>query len=218
MLKLISAVTIAFLSVCSTSVWALPFTDAGGRTDEIPDNVTRVLTAGPPASVLVYVLAPEKLTGWVREPSGEEKRYLLSAVHDLPTYGRLTGQGGTANMEAVIGLLPLVALRWRMNVMTLGDEEAQTLGVDTRLTRLALIFIAAFRSQIEWLPTNPVEGVLSSGTNARQSVVRSLRKSSHQRLMSYSRRWFIIFSQRCLRSSSDMLRPRAMACAVPSIS
>lgn len=40
----------------------------------------------------------------------------------------------------VIGLLPLVALRWRMNVMTLGDEEAQTLGVDTRLTRLALIF------------------------------------------------------------------------------
>lgn len=40
----------------------------------------------------------------------------------------------------VIGLLPLVALRWRMNVMTLGDEEAQTLGVDIRLTRLALIF------------------------------------------------------------------------------
>lgn len=40
----------------------------------------------------------------------------------------------------VIGLLPLAALRWRMNVMTLGDEEAQTLGVDTRLTRLALIF------------------------------------------------------------------------------
>lgn len=39
----------------------------------------------------------------------------------------------------VIGLLPLVLLRWRMNVMTLGDEEAQTLGVDTRLTRSALI-------------------------------------------------------------------------------
>lgn len=39
----------------------------------------------------------------------------------------------------IIGLLPLVLLRWRMNVMTLGDEEAQTLGVDTRLTRLVLI-------------------------------------------------------------------------------
>lgn len=39
----------------------------------------------------------------------------------------------------VLGLLPLILLRWRMNVMTLGDEEAQTLGVDTRRTRLALI-------------------------------------------------------------------------------
>lgn len=39
----------------------------------------------------------------------------------------------------ILGLLPLVLLRWRMNVMTLGDEEAQTLGVDTRVTRLALI-------------------------------------------------------------------------------
>lgn len=106
MLKLISAVTIAFLSICSTSVWARSFTDARGRTVEIPDNVTRVLTAGPPASVLVYVLAPEKLTGWVREPSGEEKQFLLPSVRDLPTYGRLTGQGGTANMEAVIAAKP----------------------------------------------------------------------------------------------------------------
>lgn len=37
------------------------------------------------------------------------------------------------------GLVPLVLLRWRMNVMTLGDEEAQTLGVDTRITRIVLI-------------------------------------------------------------------------------
>lgn len=47
---------------------------------------------------------------------------------------------GSILSAIVIGLLPLAALRWRMNVMTLGDEEAQTLGVDTRLTRLALIF------------------------------------------------------------------------------
>jgi iron complex transport system permease protein len=39
----------------------------------------------------------------------------------------------------LIGLTPLILLRWRMNVMTLGDEEAQTLGVDTRITRTALI-------------------------------------------------------------------------------
>jgi iron complex transport system substrate-binding protein len=106
MLKLISAVAIAFLSVCSAGVLARPFTDAGGRKVEIPDNVTRVLTAGPPASVLVYVLAPDKLTGWVREPGAQEKEFLLPSVRDLPTFGRLTGQGGTANMEAVIAAKP----------------------------------------------------------------------------------------------------------------
>jgi iron complex transport system substrate-binding protein len=85
---------------------ARPFTDAGGRTVEIPDHVSRVLTAGPPASVLVYVLAPDKLTGWVREPSAQEKEFLMPSVRDLPTFGRLTGQGGTANMEAVLAAKP----------------------------------------------------------------------------------------------------------------
>lgn len=106
MLKFVGAVTITFLVVFSGCALARTFTDAGGRTVEIPDHVTRVLTAGPPASVLVYVLAPDKLTGWVREPSAQEKEFLSPSVRDLPTYGRLTGQGGTANMEAVIAARP----------------------------------------------------------------------------------------------------------------
>jgi iron complex transport system permease protein len=40
------------------------------------------------------------------------------------------------------GLVPLYLLRWRINVMTLADEEAQALGVDTRHTRLAVIAAA----------------------------------------------------------------------------
>ncbi|MDQ8700847.1 iron ABC transporter permease [Hyphomicrobium sp. LHD-15] len=40
-----------------------------------------------------------------------------------------------------IGLIPLVLLRWRMNLMTLGDEEARALGVET--AKLRLVFIAA---------------------------------------------------------------------------
>ena len=38
-----------------------------------------------------------------------------------------------------IGLVPLYLLRWRMNLMTLGEEEAQALGVDTRRTRFAIV-------------------------------------------------------------------------------
>lgn len=39
----------------------------------------------------------------------------------------------------LIGLVPMFLLRWRMNVMTLNDEEARALGVETRHMRLILI-------------------------------------------------------------------------------
>ncbi|RYF87172.1 MAG: hypothetical protein EOO00_12640, partial [Chitinophagaceae bacterium] len=42
----------------------------------------------------------------------------------------------------VIGLVPLVLLRWRMNVMTLGDDEAKTMGLDTVRVRAVLIVSA----------------------------------------------------------------------------
>ncbi|TXL73313.1 iron ABC transporter permease [Vineibacter terrae] len=41
----------------------------------------------------------------------------------------------------LIGFVPLILLRWRMNLMSLGDEEARALGIDT--TRLRCVFIAA---------------------------------------------------------------------------
>lgn len=40
-----------------------------------------------------------------------------------------------------LGLAPMVLLRWRMNLMTLDDEEARALGVET--ARLRVLFIAA---------------------------------------------------------------------------
>ncbi|ACJ01083.1 FecCD family ABC transporter permease [Rhodospirillum centenum] len=40
----------------------------------------------------------------------------------------------------LLGLLPLWLFRWRMNLLTLGEEEAKALGLETR--RLRLLFIA----------------------------------------------------------------------------
>lgn len=42
---------------------------------------------------------------------------------------------------ALIGLAPLYALRWRMNLLSLDDEEGQALGVDT--LRLRMMFVAS---------------------------------------------------------------------------
>ena len=41
-----------------------------------------------------------------------------------------------------LGLLPLLLLRWRMNLLTLGEDEAKALGVNTTALRLVVIVCA----------------------------------------------------------------------------
>jgi iron complex transport system substrate-binding protein len=93
MKRLILLLTAVFL-VLAAPLQARPFTDSAGRTVEVPDRIDRVMAAGPPAAVLIYTLAPEKLAGWVHAPGEKEKAFLLEAARSLPTSGRLTGKGG----------------------------------------------------------------------------------------------------------------------------
>lgn len=53
-------------------------------------------------------------------------------------------EGDLAGLAAAfaIGCAGLMALRWRINVMALGDDEARSLGIDVRRTRLAVIGFA----------------------------------------------------------------------------
>lgn len=81
-------------------------TDSAGRLVTLPDQIDRVFAAGPPASVLVYALAPGKLLGWSRAPTEAERAYLTPAARDLPELGRLTGRGDTANLETVLAAKP----------------------------------------------------------------------------------------------------------------
>jgi iron complex transport system substrate-binding protein len=81
-------------------------TDSAGRTVEVPDTISRVFAAGPPASTLLYVLAPQDMIGWVRAPRNDEKPFLLPAVQELPELGRLTGRGDTLNLERLIAAKP----------------------------------------------------------------------------------------------------------------
>ncbi|OFV70974.1 putative ABC transporter permease protein [Acetobacterium wieringae] len=41
-----------------------------------------------------------------------------------------------------LGLIPLLLLRWRMNVLTMGDDEARTMGVNSNQIRLIVIICA----------------------------------------------------------------------------
>ena len=80
--------------------------DSAGRKVEIPDRIGKVFAAGPPASILLYMLAPERMTGWPDPPRAEERPFIAEKYRDLPALGRLTGRGGTANIEVVLKAAP----------------------------------------------------------------------------------------------------------------
>jgi iron complex transport system substrate-binding protein len=52
------------------------------------------------------MLAPDKMTGWPNPPTPEERPYIAPQYRDLPALGRLTGRGGTANLEVVLKVKP----------------------------------------------------------------------------------------------------------------
>jgi iron complex transport system substrate-binding protein len=97
---------IALLLVLAAPLDARTVTDSAGRVVEIPDRIETVFAAGPPASVLVYVLAPDRLAGWPRAIRNEERPYVAEPFADLPELGTLTGQGGEANLERVLARRP----------------------------------------------------------------------------------------------------------------
>ena len=100
--RVLSVFVLAMVLLGTAAAWAQEglrsIADSAGRRVEIPQRISRVLAAGPPASILLYTLAPEKMIGWGRAPGPAEKEFLLAGVRDLPEYGRLTGRGNTANL------------------------------------------------------------------------------------------------------------------------
>jgi len=99
-------VLIGLFALVVTPALARTVTDSAGRQVEIPDKISRVFAAGPPASTLLYVLAPQMMSGWVRAPRQAEKPFLLPAVRELPELGRLTGRGNTLNLERLVADKP----------------------------------------------------------------------------------------------------------------
>ncbi|GHD40678.1 iron ABC transporter substrate-binding protein [Thalassobaculum fulvum] len=107
-------------------------TDSAGRRVEVPDTVTRVFAAGPPASVLVYVLKPDALLGWPRALRNEERPYVAEPYRDLPETGRLTGRGGDANLELVLRLKPDLIVDFgsvRDTYVSLADRVQEQTGI-----------------------------------------------------------------------------------------
>ena len=110
MMKFFAVLALAFVGLLPVPAEAQIITDAAGRTVSVPDKINHILVAGPPAAVLVYVLAPEKLVGWVHAPDDAAKAYLMPSVRALPTIGRLTGKDGMIGSQAMTDAKPDIIL------------------------------------------------------------------------------------------------------------
>jgi iron complex transport system substrate-binding protein len=101
-MRRVAVILLALSGLQAPATFARTVTDSAGRNVEVPDTINRVYAAGPPASILLYVLAPDRLTGWPRAPHPYERPYIAAPYRDLPVTGRLTGRGDTANLEVVL--------------------------------------------------------------------------------------------------------------------
>jgi iron complex transport system substrate-binding protein len=86
----------------STAALSADITDATGRTVTVPDQITRILPAGPPAAILLESIAPDLMLGWPG-PVSDPARALLppetAALNQLP---RLTGRDDVVDKIAAL--------------------------------------------------------------------------------------------------------------------
>jgi len=106
--------------------------DAAGRRVVLPARTERIYAAGPPASILVFAVTPDKLIGWTSAWREAERPFIAKRYADLPTLGRLTGRGNTANVEVVLAAKPDVIVDYGAvndTYVSLADRVQQQTGI-----------------------------------------------------------------------------------------
>ena len=126
---------IVILSLCllfTAPVSAAVFTDSAGRRVMLPDQIERIMPAGPASAVFVYVLVPNKLIGWT-EPLSRAQRALLPAKFArLRVIGHLGGANPTATAADVERLHPDLIIGYGLltpPTIMLADRIQQQTGV-----------------------------------------------------------------------------------------
>jgi iron complex transport system substrate-binding protein len=76
----------------SGAALAVEVTDSTGRVVQVPDRLSHVLPAGPPAAVLLEALAPDLMVGWPGPLSQDARALLPPDAAKPPQIPRLTGR------------------------------------------------------------------------------------------------------------------------------
>ena len=72
-----------------------------GLTETLPE-FRRLYAAGPPAEVLLYALAPERMFGWTAKKQDQALAFLGAQARDWPHLGGINGRGTTVSFETLL--------------------------------------------------------------------------------------------------------------------
>ncbi|GAB6909352.1 Periplasmic binding protein [Desulfosarcina cetonica] len=91
---LMTVAVVVMAAMTTTPVAATPthpltrtITDMAGRKVQVPVTIHTVLATAPPPTTFVYMLAPDKLGGWLGRISKNDTQFIPKAYRDLPTFG-----------------------------------------------------------------------------------------------------------------------------------
>lgn len=107
-----------------------------------------------------------------------------------------------AGTGIAIGLIPIFFMRWRLNVISMGDDEARTLGV--HVTRERIIFIAA--STLIVSVAVSVSGIIGWAGLMAPHLIRMLCGPDHKNLVPLSIAGgasFMIFADTLARNTTS---------------
>ena len=151
-------------------------------------------------SIVKFLVDPQKLQSIV---------YWLMGSFSLSDW-RLVG---IASVGVAVGLLPIFLMRWRLNVMSMGEEEAKTLGVDVKRDRI--IFIAA--SSLAVSVAVSVSGIIGWVGLMIPHLIRMILGPDHKTLVPFSMAGgaaFMIFADTIARNLTGFDIPVGIITAI----
>ena len=119
------------LSVYADQNQTKTITDMAGRTVTVPVHITGVLGTSPPTTMLIYMIAPDKLIGWNSNNTG----FLPEKYLNLPTVGGWFG-GKEGNYESFLSMHPDIILE---GYNQQGDMKATVDGRQSKFGELPVV-------------------------------------------------------------------------------
>lgn len=113
------------------------FTDDLGRSFTLPQDIQRVLPAGPPSQYILLPVAADRFTGLACSWSSQAEDYLDGKYYNLPVTGQIYGKKSSFNLEEVMKQDPQV-------IIDIGEKKkgiAENLDKLTELCGIPIVHI-----------------------------------------------------------------------------